>query len=60
MEDAALNVIRPFLDARESVVGTAVDAQHSARATAEVTNVEGKRVDFKVSARSAAEPTSEL
>jgi fluoroacetyl-CoA thioesterase len=56
MENAALNAIRPFLDAGESAVGTAVDVQHFAAtpvghevcATAEVVNVEGKRVDFKV------------
>ena len=58
MENAALNAIRPFLDAGESAVGTAVDVKHLAatpvgrevRATAEVIRVEGKRVDFKVSA----------
>jgi len=58
MENAALNAIRPFLDAGESAVGSAVDVKHLAatpvghevRATAEVVNVEGKRVDFKVSA----------
>src|SRR5437764_7594905 len=58
MENAALNAIRPFLDAGESAVGTAVDVKHFAatpvghevRAMAEVVNVEGKRVDFKVSA----------
>jgi predicted thioesterase len=56
MENAALNAIRPFLDADESAVGTAVDIKHFAAtpvghevcATAEVVNVEGKRVDFKV------------
>jgi len=56
MENAALNAIRPFLDTGESAVGTAVDVQHFAAtpvghevcATAEVVNVEGKRVDFKV------------
>ena len=55
-ENAALNAIRPFLDAGESAVGTAVDVKHLAptpeghevRATAEVVRVEGKRVDFKV------------
>ena len=58
MENAALNAIRPFLDAGESAVGIAVDVKHLAAtpvgrevsATAEVTRVEGKRVDFKVSA----------
>lgn len=28
MENAALNAIRPFLDAGESAVGTAVDVRH--------------------------------
>lgn len=59
MENAALNAIRPFLDAGESAVGIAVDVQHLAatpvghdvRATAEVVAVQGKRIDFKVSAR---------
>jgi len=72
MENAALNAIRTFLDEGESAVGTAVDVQHFAAtpvghevcATAEVVNVEGKRVDFKVSAsdgiEEAVEPTNEL
>ena len=55
--------IRQFLDAGESAVGTAVDVQHFAAtpvghevcATAEVINVEGKRVDFKVSASDGIE-----
>src|ERR1700683_949783 len=63
MENAALNAIRPFLDTGESAVGTAVDVKHFAatpvghevRATAEVVNVEGKRVDFKVSASDGGE-----
>ena len=63
MENAALNAIRPFLDAGESAVGTAVDVQHFAAtpvghevcATAEVVNVEGKRVDFKMSASDGTE-----
>jgi Mg2+ and Co2+ transporter CorA len=54
MENAALNSVRPFLDAGESAVGTAVDVKHftatpighEVRATAEVVNVEGRRVDF--------------
>src|SRR6185312_12362257 len=58
MENAALNAIRPYLDAGESAVGTSVNVRHfsatpvghDVRATAEVVNVEGKRVDFKVSA----------
>ena len=63
MENAALNAIRPFLDANESAVGTAVDVKHVAAtpvghevcATAEVVHVEGKRVDFKVSASDGIE-----
>ena len=59
MENAALNAIKPFLDAGESAVGIAVDVKHLAatplghdvRATAEVVGVDGKRIDFKVSAR---------
>ena len=46
MENAALNAMRPFLDAGESAVGTAVDVRHFAAtpvghevcATAEVVN----------------------
>jgi predicted thioesterase len=63
MENAALNAIRPYLDADESAVGTAVDVKHFAAtpvghevcATAEVVHVEGKRVDFKVSASDGIE-----
>ena len=58
MENAALNAIRPYLDAGESAVGIGVDVKHLAatpvdrevRATAEVVGVDGKRIDFKVSA----------
>jgi predicted thioesterase len=63
MENAALNAIKPFLDAGESAVGTAVDVRHFAatpvghdvRATAEVVGVEGKHVAFKVSASDGKE-----
>ena len=59
MENAALSAIRPFLDSDESAVGTAIDVQHLAAtplghdvyAKAEVTGVDGKRIEFKVSAR---------
>jgi fluoroacetyl-CoA thioesterase len=58
MENAALNAIKPFLEPGESAVGTAIDVKHLAatpvgrevRAIAEVVGVEGKRIDFKVSA----------
>ena len=63
MENAALDAIRGFLDAGESAVGTAVDVRHLAatpvghevRAEAEVTQVDGRRVEFKVSARDETE-----
>ena len=58
MENAALNAIRPFFDAGESAVGTAVNVQHLAatpaghqvHAEAEVIGVEGKRIIFRVRA----------
>ena len=63
MENAALNAIRSFLDPGESAVGTAIDVRHLAatpvghevRAEAEVTRVEGKRIEFKVSANDEME-----
>ena len=63
MENAALNAIKPFLDAGESAVGVAVDVKHLAStpvghevcATAEVVGVDGKRIDFKVSASDGKE-----
>src|SRR6266704_3203112 len=63
MENAALNAIRPYLDAGESAVGTAIDVRHLAatpvghnvRAEAEIIRVEGKRIEFKVSASDETE-----
>ena len=63
MENAALNAIRPLLDPGESAVGTAIDVQHLAatpvghdvRAEAEVSKVDGKRIEFTVSARDEKE-----
>jgi fluoroacetyl-CoA thioesterase len=63
MENAALNAVRAFLDEGESAVGTAINVKHFAatpvghdvRATAEVIGVEGKRLDFKVSASDGEE-----
>lgn|SRR3990167_4688422 len=67
MENAALNAIRPFLDSCESAVGIAVEVRHLAatpvghdvHATAEVVGVDGKRIDFKVSARDGKEEIGE-
>src|SRR5258707_6851076 len=63
METAALAAIRPYLDNGESAVGTAIDIRHLAatplghevRAEAEVVKVEGKRIEFKVSAHDELE-----
>lgn len=63
MENAALNAVRDFLDPGESAVGTAVSIRHLAAtpvghqvtAEAEVTKVDGRRLEFKVSARDETE-----
>ena len=63
MENAALNAIKPFLDAGESAVGTEIDVRHLAatpvghtiRAEAEVIKAAGKRIVFKVSASDETE-----
>ena len=58
MENAALNAIKPFLEAGESAVGTRIDVCHLAAtpvgrrvtSNAEVTKVDGRRLEFKVRA----------
>jgi len=63
MENAALNAIKPYLAAGESAVGTRVDVLHLAPTTvgrkvkgkAEVTKVDGRRVEFKVRATEAGQ-----
>ena len=63
MENAALNAIRAFVEPGESVVGTGVNVRHLAAtpvghrvtAEAEVTRVDGRRIEFKVSARDEIE-----
>jgi fluoroacetyl-CoA thioesterase len=63
MENAALNAIRPFLEPSETALGTAVDVRHLAatpvgqrvRAEAEVTEVDGRRIEFALTARDEAE-----
>lgn len=58
MENAALNAIKPSLDAGESALGTRVDVRHLAAtpvgrhvtAEAKVTRVDGRRVEFSVRA----------
>lgn len=63
MENAALNAVRDYLEPGESAVGTSVNIRHLAatpvghRITAEavVTKVEGRRIEFDVSARDEVE-----
>jgi fluoroacetyl-CoA thioesterase len=63
MENAALNAIRAYLEPGESAVGTAVDVRHLAAtpvghdvtAEAEVTRVDGRRIEFNVTARDEKE-----
>jgi fluoroacetyl-CoA thioesterase len=63
MENAALNAVRVYLDHGESAVGTGVNVRHLAAtpaghqitAEAEVTEVDGRRIAFKVSARDNTE-----
>lgn len=67
MENAALNAVRDYLDPGESVVGTVVNVRHLAAtpvghrvtAEAEVTKVDGRRIEFKVSARDEMEVIGE-
>ena len=64
MENAALNAVRDYLDPGESAVGTLVNVRHIAAtpaghrvtAEAEVTKVDGRRIEFNVSARDEIEP----
>jgi fluoroacetyl-CoA thioesterase len=63
MENAALNAVRDYLEPGESAVGTGVNVRHLAAtpvghqvtAEAEVTKVDGRRIEFKVSARDETE-----
>ena len=63
MENAALNAIKPYLDAGESALGTRVDVRHLAatpvgrRVTgeAEVTKVDGRRIEFTIRATDGTE-----
>ena len=63
MENAALNAIKPYLDAGETAVGTHVDVFHRAptpagrrvTAYAEVTKSEGRRIEFRIEANDGTE-----
>jgi fluoroacetyl-CoA thioesterase len=63
MENAALNAVREYLDPGEACVGTVVNVRHLAAtpvgqavtAVATVTKVDGRRIEFTVSARDETE-----
>jgi len=63
MENAALNAIKPYLDAGESALGTRVDVRHlaatpagrSVTGEAKVTHVDGRRIEFSVRAADGQE-----
>lgn len=63
MENAALNALKPYLEPGETALGFRVDIRHLAptpvghhvTAEAVVTEVDGRRVAFTVSARDGAE-----
>ena len=63
MENAALNAVREYIEPGESVVGTGITLRHIAAtpvghrvtAEAEVTKVDGRRIEFKVTARDEME-----
>ena len=63
MENAALNTIRDYLEADEAAVGTKINVKHLAAtpvghrvvAEAEVIEVDGRRIEFKVTARDEIE-----
>ena len=63
MENAALNAMKPFLDTGETALGTRVDVRHVSatpagrRVTgeAEVTKIDGRRIEFSIRATDGAE-----
>src|ERR1700722_18674330 len=63
MENAALNAIKPYLDAGESALGTRVDVRHLSATPvgqhvvgeAKVTHVDGRRVEFSIRATAGNE-----
>jgi fluoroacetyl-CoA thioesterase len=67
MENAALNAMKPYLDADETALGTRVDVRHMSatpagrRVTgeAEVTKIDGRRIEFTIRAMDGAEVIGE-
>ncbi len=63
MENAALNAMKPYLDAGETALGTRVDISHlsatpagrTVTGEAEVTRIDGRRIEFAIRALDGAE-----
>ena len=63
MENAALNAIKPYLGRGESALGTRIDVRHlaatpagrSVTGEAEVTKVDGRRIEFRIRATDGTE-----
>jgi predicted thioesterase len=63
MENAALNAMKPYLDAGETALGTRVDVRHISATPAgrrvsgeaEVVNIDGRRIEFTILAMEGAE-----
>jgi len=63
MENAALNAMKPYFEGSETAVGSRVDVRHLAATPvgrlvtgeAEVTRVDGRRVEFTIRARDGEE-----
>ena len=67
MENAALNAMKPYLDAGETALGTRVDVRHLSATPAgrcvtgeaEVTRIDGRRIEFTIRATEGAEVIGE-
>ena len=63
MENAALNAMKPYLDAGETALGTRVDVRHisatpagrSVTGEAEVSRIDGRRIEFTIRATEGTE-----
>jgi fluoroacetyl-CoA thioesterase len=63
MENAALNAMKPYLEVSESALGTRLDIRHLAATPAgrritgeaEVTDVDGRRIEFTIRAKDGTE-----
>ena len=67
MENAALNAMKPYLDADETALGTRVDVRHMSATPAgrrvsgeaKVTKIDGRRIEFTIRATEGAEVIGE-